>query len=89
MIILVAFKLNIGKKLNSNAIIADANCTKTCVYLSVILLISSIFYELFKIGYIDSLGALGIAYFAFKEGKESMDKSKGIECSDCNNNTEK
>lgn len=29
---------------------------------------------------IDSIGALGIAYYAFKEGKESMDKAEGKKC---------
>jgi len=77
MVTLMLAKLKIGKKLNSDAIIADANCTKTCVYLSVLLLASSVLYEIFKIGFIDSAGALGIAYFAFREGKESMEKSKG------------
>ena len=80
MIFLMLFKLNIGKKLNSDAIIADANCTKTCVYLSVILLVSSILYQIFKVGYIDSIGALGIAFYAFKEGRESIEKSKGKKC---------
>lgn len=84
MIFLMRFKINIGKKANSDAIIADANCTKTCVYLSVILLVSSVLYEIFRIGYIDSIGALGIAYYSFKEGKESMNKSKGKECCGCN-----
>lgn len=73
---LMRFKMSIGKKLNSNSIIADANCTKTCIYLSIILLISSILYEIFKIGYIDSIGALGIAFYAFKEGRESFEKAK-------------
>jgi divalent metal cation (Fe/Co/Zn/Cd) transporter len=77
MILLTKFKLNIGRKLDSNAVIADANCTKTCVYLSVLLLTSSILYEIFKIGYIDSIGALGIAFYAFKEGREAVEKSKG------------
>ena len=27
-------KMKVGKALNSDAIIADANCTKTCFYLS-------------------------------------------------------
>jgi divalent metal cation (Fe/Co/Zn/Cd) transporter len=83
MIFLMRAKINIGKKANSAAIIADANCTKTCVYLSIILLFSSVLYEIFKIGFIDSAGALGIAYYAFKEGKESMDKSKGKKCCCC------
>lgn len=83
MVFLTRAKLNVGKKLDSNAIIADANCTKTCVYLSIVLLLSSILYELFKIGYIDSIGALGIAYYASMEGKESIEKSNGNICNCC------
>jgi divalent metal cation (Fe/Co/Zn/Cd) transporter len=83
MIFLTRAKLSAGKKLNSDAIIADANCTKTCVYLSIVLLLSSILYEIFRIGYIDSMGTLGIAYYAFKEGKESMEKSNGKNCNCC------
>jgi len=87
MYALVHYKLKVGKALNSDAIIADANCTKTCFYLSFILLASSLSYEVFKIGYIDIAGSLGIAYFAFKEGKESIEKSKSekLSCS-CEDN---
>jgi divalent metal cation (Fe/Co/Zn/Cd) transporter len=67
-------KLNVGRDLKSDAIIADANCTKTCFYLSFILLAASGLYELFHIAYFDILGSLGIAYFAFKEGRESFEK---------------
>jgi len=73
---LMTSKLKVGKELNSDAIIADANCTKTCFYLSFILLISSGLYELFGIAYFDVLGSLGIAYFAFKEGREAFEKVK-------------
>jgi len=73
---LMTSKLKVGKALNSDAIIADANCTKTCFYLSFILLFSSGMYELFAIAYFDVLGSLGIAYFAFKEGKEAFEKVK-------------
>lgn len=78
-------KLKVGKKINSDAIIADANCTKTCFYLSFILLFSSTFFEIFQIGYLDILGSLGIAYFSFKEGKEAIEKSnsQNLSCS-CN-----
>jgi divalent metal cation (Fe/Co/Zn/Cd) transporter len=77
MIILTSLKLNVGKRLHSDAVIADANNTKACVYLSILLLASSLLYEIFKIGYIDSIGALGIAVYAFKEGREAVEKSKG------------
>ena len=73
---LMTSKLKVGKALNSDAIIADANCTKTCFYLSFILLASSGLYELFGIAYFDILGSLGIAYFAFKEGREAFEKVK-------------
>jgi len=83
MYILLKYKLRIGNELNSEAIIADANCTRTCFNLSIILLASSLLYTIFKINYIDILGSLGIAYYAFKEGKESLEKSKSssINCS--------
>lgn len=76
MYFLMKIKLNIGHKLNSSAIIADANCTKTCFYLSFILLTSSLLYHFFGIAWFDVLGSLGIAWFAFTEGREAFEKSK-------------
>ena len=73
---LMKSKLSLGKQLNSDAIIADAHCTKTCFYLSFILLGSSLLYELAGIGFVDALGSVGIAYYAFEEGKESLEKAK-------------
>lgn len=74
--LLIKYKLQVGRAMNSKAIIADANCTKTCLYLSIILLVSSLGYEFTGYGFIDSIGALGIAYYSFREGKESFEKSK-------------
>ena len=85
MYILMRWKLKVGKKLHSDAIIADANCTKTCFYLSFVLLASSGLYELFGIAWFDVAGSLGIAWFAFSEGRESFEKAKSSEmsCSCC------
>ncbi len=69
-------KIKVGEKLKSDAIIADADCTKTCLYLSIILLASSLLYEFIGIGFIDLLGSIGIAYYSFKEGRESFEKIK-------------
>ena len=77
----MSWKMRIGKQLNSDAIIADANCTKTCFYLSFILLASSGLYELFGIAWLDIAGSLGIAWFAFSEGREAFEKSKMEELS--------
>lgn len=73
---LMRAKQNVGKKLKSNAIIADANCTKTCFYLSFILLASSLLYEFTGINWVDSIGSIGIAWFAFTEGREAFEKAR-------------
>lgn len=85
MFFLMRYKLSIGKKLDSDAIISDANCTKSCLYLSIVLLVSSGLYEIFKIGYIDSLGSLGIAWFTFIEGKEAFEKVRRNKIACCCN----
>jgi len=78
MAMLMAGKVRIGKKLGSDAVLADAECTKVCLYMSVILLISSAIYELTGFIYIDSIGTLGLAWFSFREGRECFEKV-GIE----------
>lgn len=76
MYFLMNSKLKVGKELNSEAIIADAKCTKTCLRLSIILLCASLLYQLFHLLYIDVIGSLVIAYISFSEGKEAIEKSK-------------
>lgn len=84
MLWLMIAKKSIGKKLNSDPIIADGNCTKICIYMSVVLLGSSVLYEITGFAYADVIGAAGLIYFSFSEGKEAFDKAKGKECC-CNN----
>ena len=79
-------KIKVGQQLDSQPIISDAKCTKTCFYLSFILLASSLLYELWQIPYVDALGSLGIAWYAWKEGREAFEnaRSKSLSCSsDC------
>ena len=83
MSFLIHYKKKVGIALNSQAIIADANCTRTCLYLSIVLLISSLGFSLTGIGYIDSVGSLGIAYFSFDEGKESFEKARSNKHCSC------
>lgn len=83
MWILVVWKRNVGNRLNSDPILADANCTMVCVYMSVILLVSSGIFELTNIPYIDSIGTLGLSYFAFKEGKECFEKANSEKYCSC------
>ncbi len=83
MIILLNWKRRVGNKLHSDPILADANCTLVCVYMSIILLISSLIFELTNILYIDSIGTLALAFFAFKEGKECFEKSNSEKYCSC------
>jgi divalent metal cation (Fe/Co/Zn/Cd) transporter len=81
---LMAAKKNVGRKLHSEPIIADANCTKVCLYMSVVLLASSLIYELTGFAYADVIGAAGLIYFSVTEGKEAFEKAEGKSCT-CNN----
>jgi divalent metal cation (Fe/Co/Zn/Cd) transporter len=83
MYFLVKQKIKIGNVLNFQSIIADAKCTQVCIYMSIVMLIASLVYELTGFAYTDSLGTLGIMYFAFNEGKESFGKAKGIHQCSC------
>lgn len=78
MLLLIIGKTRVGKRLNSDAILADAECTRVCIYMSLILLISSGIYELTGFIYIDSIGTLGLAYLSFSEGRECIIKLMNI-----------
>lgn len=82
MIWLMLAKKRTGKKLQSDPIVSDANCTKICVYMSVVLLVSSLIYELTNFAYADVIGAAGLIYFSVVEGREAFEKAKGKE-GDC------
>ncbi len=80
MWLLIHLKTKVGVALNSPAILADAACSKVCLQLSLVLLAASAGYELTGIGGFDAVGAILIAYFAFKEGKEALRKARGLAC---------
>lgn len=83
MVWLMNAKKSTGKKLHSDPIISDANCTKICVYMSVVLLVSSLIYEFTGFAYADVIGATGLVWFSVSEGKEAFEKAKGKSCSCC------
>jgi divalent metal cation (Fe/Co/Zn/Cd) transporter len=78
MWLLMHYKFKIGNQYNSPALIADAHCTRTCIYLSVVLLVASLGFEITGIGMLDSIGAAGIAVFAYLEGRESFEKAREV-----------
>jgi divalent metal cation (Fe/Co/Zn/Cd) transporter len=77
---LVRAKRHVGRELNSAPILADANCTLVCIYMSVVLLVASLVYHLTGFGFVDSIGAIGLIYFSVNEGREAFEKAAGLEC---------
>jgi divalent metal cation (Fe/Co/Zn/Cd) transporter len=80
MALLIHAKTRVGRALSSQAILADAACTRACLYLSGVLLASSLGYRLTGIGGLDAAGAVGIAWLAFREGREAFAKARGTGC---------
>jgi divalent metal cation (Fe/Co/Zn/Cd) transporter len=76
MLALYWSKTKVGKELSSNAILADAECTKICVYMSFILLGASAIYELTHIAFVDVIGSGGLSWLSYSEGKECFEKAR-------------
>lgn len=76
MWLLIRYKVKVGKELHSEAILSDAACTRACLRLSLVLLITSVGYELTHIGGLDSAGTFVIAGLCYREGKEAFGKAK-------------
>jgi len=72
---LVRGKRAAGIGLQCDPLLADANCTLVCIYMSVVLLAASVVYELTGFGYIDSLGAIGLVWLSIREGAEAFEKA--------------
>lgn len=73
---LIYWKNKVGNELGSDAILADARCTRVCIYMSLVLLASSGIYELTQFAYADVIGTAGLAYFSTTEGRECFEKAK-------------
>jgi divalent metal cation (Fe/Co/Zn/Cd) transporter len=78
MWMLVLGKRRVGHLLNSAPILADANCTLTCIYMSLVLLASSVIYRFTGFGFVDSLGAIGLIYFSVTEGMDAFGKARSL-----------
>lgn len=80
MVWLMTEKKKTGTLLHSDAIIADANCTRVCIYMSLVLLASSLIYELTSFAWADLFGSAGLIWFSVSEGREAFEKAKGKAC---------
>jgi divalent metal cation (Fe/Co/Zn/Cd) transporter len=88
MLWLVFSKRIVGRKLNSSAILADAACSQVCIYMSLVLLISSALYQLTGFIYADVLGSAGLIWFSLTEAKEALVKAKERKYSACSGSDE-
>lgn len=86
MWLLIHYKVKVGTALGSQAIIADAHCSRACLHFSLVLLVASLGYQLTGIGHIDAVGAIVIAALSLREGREAWSKAKGIQSCGCSNN---
>jgi divalent metal cation (Fe/Co/Zn/Cd) transporter len=78
MLWLYISKVRTGNRLDSAPIIADAGCTKVCIYMSVVLLAASLIYELTGFEYADVIGAAGLIWFSVSEGREALEKAQEL-----------
>lgn len=83
MLILVHFKCRVGAALSSDPILADARCGEVCIYMSLVLLGSSLLYFLSGIRCADSIGAIALAVLSFKEGRGTWRSSQSSGNSSC------
>jgi divalent metal cation (Fe/Co/Zn/Cd) transporter len=87
MWLLIRAKTDVGSKLNSDAILADVQCGKVCLYMSLVLLASSGVYEFTGFRYSDVIGAVGLSYFAYREGGECFNKAASDKLCPCDSKT--
>jgi len=72
MPILAGYKLRVAARLNSRALRADAMEAITCGYLSIVLMVGLAATRLFGWWWLDSIAALALIPFLFKEGHAAI-----------------
>lgn len=73
----------LGKVLRSRALLADAACSRVCIYMSVLLCVTSLLYVVWPIPYLDSMGTMGLAFLSFREGRECFQKAESERVCGC------
>lgn len=75
-------KIKVARALNSKALLLDAFCTKSCMWLSVVLLVGAAAFEVFGWALFDPIVSTGMAWLIFREGKEAWDNEDHCGCAD-------
>lgn len=81
---LYSSKMKVGTALQSETVLKDAACSLACIQLSVVLFVGSVLFQFFpSFWWLDAVAAIVIAYYIFKEGRETYLASKGEDCCAC------
>ena len=80
MPILWRLKLSVARRINSAALRADAACSVSCAYMSLVLLAGLALTWAFGWWWADALASLGLLYFVIHEGHEALEEAKGHAC---------
>ncbi len=76
-------KLRVARRIGSAALRADAACSVTCAYMSLVLLAGLALTRAFGWWWADPLASLGLLYFVIREGREALEEAKGHACACC------
>ena len=76
-------KLRVARRIGSAALRADAMCSVTCAYMSLVLLVGLALTRAFGWWWADPLASLGLLYFVIHEGREALEEAKGHACACC------
>lgn len=80
MPLLARAKHDVGRRLGSRAVQADATETDLCVWLSAVLLVGLGLNALFGWWWADPVAALGVAYVALREGVDNWQDDSLKDC---------
>jgi divalent metal cation (Fe/Co/Zn/Cd) transporter len=83
MPILWRVKLVVARRIGSAALRADAACSVTCAYMSLVLLLGLALTRAFGWQWADPLASLGLLYFVIHEGREALAAASGHACACC------
>jgi divalent metal cation (Fe/Co/Zn/Cd) transporter len=76
-------KLRVARRIGSAALRADAMCSVTCAYMSLVLLAGLALTRAFGWWWADPLASLGLLYFVIREGREALEEAKSHACACC------
>lgn len=76
-------KLRIAKRIGSAALKADAACSVTCAYMSVVLLVGLLLNRFLGWWWADPIAGLALVYFLVREGQEALHEARTGETCSC------